>query len=114
MCSPSAAAAAGNPAQQPTGTRVIKKHPDWMYKIPAGVREFAVVVPVLLVGGYLAYHYGDRVTPGYHDGDGRKLFERAPAAGTYRLEEIHDPSTGKVVAYRCVRRNSAAQQPPAT
>ena len=90
--------------QQPTGKRVLKQAPSWMYKIPAGVREFIGVIPFFGIA-YLFADYFQTFLPNYHEGPGRETYGGPPSGG-FHLEPIRDSVSGKVVAYRHVKHAS--------
>ncbi len=45
--------------QQPTGKRVEKRPPAWMYKIPAGVREFLGFAPLIAIAYVLSSYFNE-------------------------------------------------------
>jgi hypothetical protein len=95
--------------QQPTGQRIVRKPPAWMYKIPAGVREFIVMGPLFAFAVWLAdIDAMGYIVPDYHKGPGREIYT-GPPPGAFHLEPIYDPKRGKLVAYRHV--SDAAPSP---
>jgi hypothetical protein len=86
--------------QQPTGKRVEKRPPAWMYKIPAGVREFLGFAPLIAIAYVLSSYFNEWFPDIFRGASGNgRIFNYKPE-GDYRLEPILDPVTGKLTAYR--------------